>query len=237
MSQVNVDQKEIEKFSALASRWWDPTGEFKPLHKINPLRTGFIEQQARGLQGRTVVDVGCGGGLLTEALARCGATVTGIDMSHDALEVARLHALESQLPIQYEQRTAEDFAATHAGQFEVVTCLEMLEHVPDPAAVVEACARLAQPGGTLVFSTLNRTWKARLLGVYAAEYVLRWLPQGTHDPARFIRPAELIRAANRAGLQETALTGLHYNPLLDQFSMHNRNVDVNYLLACEKPHA
>lgn len=233
--QQNVDPAEIEKFNAMASRWWDPQGDFKPLHQINPLRLQFIDQHGLGLSGRKILDVGCGGGLLSEAMAKAGARVTGIDMSPDALSVARLHALDSELEIDYQQITAEEFAADHAGQFDIVTCLEMLEHVPNPATVIAACARLVKPGGRVIFSTLNRTLKAKLLGVYMAEYVLRWVPQGTHDAAKFIRPAELMDMANSAGLAELAATGIHFNPLLNQFLVSDRNLDVNYLVACERP--
>lgn len=236
MSQfANVDPAEIEKFNAMASRWWDPEGDFKPLHKINPLRVQFIDQHGAGLTGKKILDVGCGGGLLTEAMAQAGGQITGIDMSPEALSVARLHALESQLTIDYQQITAEEFASLHAGSFDLVTCLEMLEHVPDPAAVVKACAQLVKPGGKVVFSTLNRTLKAKLLGIYLAEYVLQWLPKGTHDAAKFIRPSELVRAAENTGLVANAMTGIHYNPLTSGFFLSDRNVDVNYLLACQKP--
>lgn len=236
MSQsANVDPAEIEKFNAMASRWWDPEGDFKPLHKINPLRVQFIDQYGAGLAGKNILDVGCGGGLLTEAMAQAGAKVTGIDMSPDALSIARLHALESQLTIDYQQITAEQFASQYAGTFDVVTCLEMLEHVPNPAAVVQACATLVKPSGKVIFSTLNRTLKAKLLGVYLAEYVLQWLPKGTHDANKFIRPFELVRAAENAGLQAKAMTGIHYNPLTSGFFLSDRNLDVNYLLACHKP--
>ncbi|WP_269800905.1 bifunctional 2-polyprenyl-6-hydroxyphenol methylase/3-demethylubiquinol 3-O-methyltransferase UbiG [Aliidiomarina celeris] len=231
----NVDPAEIEKFNAMASRWWDPTGDFKPLHEVNPLRVQFIDQYGQGLAGKKVLDVGCGGGLLSEAMARAGAEVTGIDMSPEALGVARLHALESELTIDYQQITAEAFAAEHAGQYDIVTCLEMLEHVPTPASVIRACALLAKPGGKIIFSTLNRTLKAKVLGVYLAEYVLRWLPKGTHDATKFIRPSELIHDADQAGLQAKAMTGIHYNPLTSGFFLSDRNVDVNYILACEKP--
>lgn len=233
--QQNVDPAEIEKFNAMASRWWDPEGDFKPLHLINPLRVQFIDQYGLGVAGRKVLDVGCGGGLLTEALAKAGAEVTGIDMSPDALSVARLHALDSELAINYQQTTAEEYAESHAGQFDIVTCLEMLEHVPAPLTVIAACAHMVKPGGRIIFSTLNRTLKAKLLGVYAAEYLLRWLPQGTHDAKKFIRPAELMDMANAAGLQELAATGIHFNPLLNQFFISDRNLDVNYLVACERP--
>ncbi|MCH8491971.1 MAG: bifunctional 2-polyprenyl-6-hydroxyphenol methylase/3-demethylubiquinol 3-O-methyltransferase UbiG [Idiomarina sp.] len=235
--QQNVDPAEIEKFNAMASRWWDPQGDFKPLHQINPLRLQFIDQHGLGLSGRKILDVGCGGGLLSEAMAKAGAQVTGIDMSPDALSVARLHALDSGVDVDYQQITAEEFAAEHAGQFDIVTCLEMLEHVPNPSTVIAACARLVKPGGRVIFSTLNRTLKAKLLGVYMAEYILRWVPQGTHDASKFIRPAELMDMANSAGLKELAATGIHFNPLLNQFFVSDRNLDVNYLVACERPTA
>lgn len=230
----NVDTQEIAKFSAVASRWWDPDGEFKPLHLINPLRVGFIEQHSDGLFGKNIVDVGCGGGLLSEAMARLGANVTGIDMSKDALEVARLHALESGVSVHYQTSTAEDFAAAHNGQFDVVTCLEMLEHVPHPERVVAACARLVKPGGQVFFSTLNRNLKSRLLGIIAAEYVLRWVPKGTHEYERFIRPSELLQMTDSCGLEAKTMTGLHYNPLSRQFVLSERNVDVNYLVHCTR---
>lgn len=235
--QQNVDPAEIEKFNAMASRWWDPQGDFKPLHQINPLRLQFIDQHGLGLSGRKILDVGCGGGLLSEAMAKAGAQVTGIDMSPDALSVARLHALDSGVDVDYQQITAEEFAAEHAGQFDIVTCLEMLEHVPNPSTVIAACASSVKPGGRVIFSTLNRTLKAKLLGVYMAEYVLRWVPQGTHDASKFIRPAELMDMANSAGLTELAATGIHFNPLLNQFFVSDRNLDVNYLVACERPAA
>lgn len=229
---ANVDPSEIDKFSSVASRWWDPEGEFKPLHLINPLRVNYIETQSNGLYGKKVIDVGCGGGLLSEAMARLGAQVSGLDMSGEALEVARLHALDSGLSIDYQQSTAEDYAAQHAGQFDVVTCLEMLEHVPDPDAVIAACARLVKPGGEIFFSTLNRNLKSRLLGVIAAEYILRWVPKGTHDYQRFIKPSELLSMAQQYGIEAVDMTGLHYNPLSQQFFLSNRNVDVNYIVHC-----
>lgn len=232
---ANVDAAEIEKFNAMASRWWDPEGDFRPLHQINPLRVQFIDQHGQGFAGRKILDVGCGGGILTEAMAKAGAQVTGIDMSPDALNVARLHALESELTIDYRQITAEAFATENAEQYDIVTCLEMLEHVPDPAAIIAACTHLVKPGGRVIFSTLNRTLKAKLLGVFVAEYVLRWVPQGTHDANKFIRPSELIQMAEQAGLAPLAATGIHFNPLLNQFYVSDRNLDVNYLVACEKP--
>jgi 2-polyprenyl-6-hydroxyphenyl methylase/3-demethylubiquinone-9 3-methyltransferase len=232
--QQNVDPNEISKFSAVASRWWDPEGEFKPLHSINPLRISFIEEHSDGLFGKEVVDVGCGGGLLSEAMAKLGARVTGLDMSEEALEVARLHALDSKVEVNYELTTAEDFAAQYAGKFDVVTCLEMLEHVPQPQAVIEACARMVKPGGQVFFSTLNRNLKSRLLGIVAAEYVLRWVPKGTHDYNKFIKPSELLSMADRVSLTARHMTGLHFNPLTQQFVLSNANVDVNYLVHCEK---
>lgn len=231
MSQ-NVDAQEIDKFSAVASRWWDPEGEFKPLHLINPLRVNYIETHSDGLFGKRVLDVGCGGGLLSEAMAKLGAQVSAIDMSAEALDVARLHALDAGVQVDYQQSTAEQFAEQHAGEFDVVTCLEMLEHVPDPEAVIAACARLVKPGGELFFSTLNRNLKARLLGVIAAEYILRWVPKGTHDHHKFIKPSELLDMAERHGVHALDMTGLHYNPLSREFFLSNRNVDVNYIVHC-----
>ena len=232
--QANVDASEIEKFSAIASRWWDPEGEFKPLHLINPLRVNYIETQANGLFGKQVIDVGCGGGLLSETMAKLGAQVTGLDMSQEALEVARLHALDSKVQVNYQHSTAEAYAAEHAGQFDVVTCLEMLEHVPDPEAVIKACARLVKPGGEIFFSTLNRNLKSRLLGIVAAEYVLRWVPKGTHDFHKFIKPSELLNMAERHGIDAVDMIGLHYNPLAGEFFLSARNVDVNYIVHCRR---
>lgn len=232
--QQNVDPNEINKFSSVASRWWDPEGEFKPLHRINPLRINFIEEHSDGLFNKQVIDVGCGGGLLSEAMAKLGAHVTGLDMSEEALEVARLHALDSKVDVNYELTTAEDFAARHAGKFDVVTCLEMLEHVPHPDAVIEACARMVKPGGQVFFSTLNRNLKSRLLGIVAAEYVLQWVPKGTHDYNKFIKPSELLSMTDRAGLAAQHMTGLHFNPLTQQFTLSDANVDVNYLVHCAK---
>lgn len=230
----NVDPNEIAKFSALASRWWDPEGEFKPLHAINPLRLDFIQHHCDGVFDLKVVDIGCGGGILTEGLARAGAQVTGIDLAEQSLEVARLHALESQLHIDYQCVAAETFAEQHPQQFDVVTCLEMLEHVPDPASIVQAATRLVKPGGTVVFSTLNRNLKSWLLGIVAAEYVLRWVPRGTHDHKRFIQPSELLRMTDAVGLEALSMTGLHYLPWRG-FYLDNQNVDVNYIVALRKP--
>lgn len=227
--QVNASREEIEKFDASASRWWDLEGEFKPLHQINPLRLAFIEEQL-ALAGCRALDVGCGGGILSESLARQGARTTAIDLSPGAIEVARLHALESELQIDYQQRSVESLVADQAGHYDLVTCMELLEHVPDPASVVRACAQLLRPGGTVVFSTLNRTPKAYLLAIVAAEYVLGMLPRGTHDYGKFIRPSELARWARRANLQQGALRGIHYQPLQRRFHT-GRDVSVNYMVA------
>ena len=230
-STVNVDPAEIEKFQAIASRWWDPNSEFKPLHDINPLRLDYIEQQAGGLQGRKVVDIGCGGGLLSEGMAARGAEVTGIDLAEQSLDVARLHLHESGLEVDYRHISAEDFAAQNPADFDVVTCLEMLEHVPDPQSIVQAAATLLKPGGTLVLSTLNRHPKAFLLAIVGAEYLLKMLPRGTHEYARFIKPSELAQAARNAGLRVTDVSGMSYNPLTRQYRL-GRDVDVNYLMTC-----
>lgn len=232
----NVDQAELDKFQSLASRWWDPDSEFKPLHEINPLRLEWIREQAGGsLQGRQVIDVGCGGGILAEALAGAGATVTGIDLADKSLQVARLHALDTGAQVHYEQIAVEDMAARQPGHFDVVVCMEMLEHVPDPASVVRACAQLARPGATLTFSTLNRNPKSWLFAIIGAEYVLKLLPKGTHSHDKFIRPAELARLARRAGLDVTGFMGLTYNPVSQQYRLDPGDVSVNYMMACRKP--
>merc|ERR1712000_601509 len=231
---TNVDQQEINKFSELASRWWDPEGEFKPLHLINPLRLDFINQHSEGLFDKKAVDIGCGGGILAESMARAGATVTGLDMAEASLEVAKLHGLESGVKVDYVCSTAEAFAEANAGQFDVVTCMEMLEHVPDPASVVLACAKLVKPGGKVFFSTLNRNLKAYLMGIVAAEYVLQWVPKGTHQYQRFLKPSELMKIADQAGLFTRSATGLHFDPFNQAFVLSDRNVDVNYILQCEK---
>ncbi len=233
MSQANVDHAEIAKFEALASRWWDPESEFKPLHDINPLRLEYIERQAGGLAGKTVLDVGCGGGILAESMAARGAKVTGIDLGEAPLAVARLHALESGVDVDYRQVAAETLAETQPAAFDVVTCMEMLEHVPDPAATVAACARLVKPGGTVVFSTINRNPKSFLFAIIGAEYVLRLLPRGTHEYARFIRPSELDRWARHAGLDTVDVTGMSYNPFTRRYWL-GHDVSVNYLLATRK---
>lgn len=223
----NVDAAEVSKFEALASRWWDPNSEFKPLHDINPLRIDYIDQRAP-LAGCRIIDVGCGGGLLSEGMAERGAQVTGIDMGEAPLTVARLHQHESGVQVDYQRITAESMAAEHPGEFDTVTCLEMLEHVPDPASVIQACADLVKPGGDVFFSTINRNPKAYMFAIVGAEYLLRMLPRGTHDYRKFIRPSELERWARAAGLQLQDLTGMTYNPLTCTYSLGN-DVDVNYL--------
>ncbi len=210
--QANVDAAEIAKFDALASRWWDPAGDFRPLHEINPLRLDYIRQRVT-LPGSTVVDIGCGGGILSESMARLGASVTGIDMAEGPLSVARLHQVESGTNVEYLQSTAEILASEHPGQFDVVTCLEMLEHVPSPSTVIAACTELVRPGGDIFFSTINRNLKSFLFAIVGAEYVLRLLPAGTHEYAKFIRPSELATWSRHCGLQLQSSIGLHYNPL------------------------
>jgi 2-polyprenyl-6-hydroxyphenyl methylase / 3-demethylubiquinone-9 3-methyltransferase len=229
---MNADPAELEKFGRLAHRWWDPEGEFRPLHEINPLRLDWIDRHA-GLAGKKVLDVGCGGGILAEAMARRGAEVTGIDLSEKGLRVAELHLLESKLAVRYEKAMAEDYAAAHAGEFDVVTCMELLEHVPEPAGMVAACARLVRPGGQVFFSTINRNPKSYLFAVVGAEYVLKLLPKGTHDYLRFIKPSELSRWSRAAGLTPNELIGMTYNPLTRRYRL-GRDCDVNYLLACAR---
>lgn len=233
-TQSNVDPAEIAKFNDIAARWWDPQGEFKPLHLLNPTRLSYISDQLGGLFGRNVIDVGCGGGILAESMARAGANVTGIDMASDSLNVARLHALESQLTIDYQQTTAEDFALAHPARYELVTCMEMLEHVPDPASVVKACADLAAPGATLVFSTINKTAKAYLYAILGAEHVLKLVPKGTHQFDKFMRPSVLMRYIDAAGLEVVDASGLHFNPLQNSFKMAP-GLDVNYVVVARKP--
>ncbi len=224
----NVDAAEVAKFEALASRWWDPHSEFKPLHDINPLRLNWIDGKVK-LAGKRVIDVGCGGGILAESMARRGAVVTGIDMGEAPLAVARLHLLETGAEVEYLHGTAEEMAAQRAGQYDAVTCMEMLEHVPDPAAVVAACARLVKPGGDVFFSTINRNPKAWLFAIVGAEHVLRLLPRGTHEYAKFIRPSELAGWCRDAGLDTVDITGMHFNPLTGSYWL-GRGVDVNYLV-------
>jgi len=231
--QSNVDQAEIAKFEALSSRWWDPHSEFKPLHEINPLRLTYIDDIA-SLNGKRVLDVGCGGGILAESMARLGAEVVGIDMGKAPLEVARLHLLESGQQVDYQQISVEQLAAEQPGSFDVVTCMEMLEHVPDPASVVMACSELTKPEGKVFFSTINRNPKAYLLAIVGAEYLLGLLPKGTHDYSKFIRPSELDQWIRSADLQTSDMTGMVYNPLTQRYRLVHGNVDVNYLLSCGK---
>ena len=231
---MNVDPDEIAKFEELASRWWDRNSEFKPLHDINPLRVGYIDQRA-GLAGKSVIDVGCGGGILAESMAQRGATVTGIDMGAAPLKVAKLHGLESGVKVSYQQITAEQMAEQHPEQFDVVTCMEMLEHVPDPSSIVAACAAMVKPGGKVFFSTLNRNPKSYLFAIVGAEKLLKLVPNGTHDFDKFIRPSELNSYIRNAGLKSTDMTGLVYNPLTKVYRLEPTDVDVNYMIATEKP--
>lgn len=230
----NVDAREIAKFEALASRWWDADGEFRPLHEINPLRANFIDEHSP-VAGHHLLDIGCGGGILSEAMAQRGATVTGIDMGEAPLSVARIHQLESGVDVDYLQSTAEDLAAARAGEFDIVCCLEMLEHVPDPAAVVEACAQLVRPGGSLYFSTINRNPKAFLFAIVGAEHILRLLPAGTHEYSKFIKPSELAGWLRRAGLVLREMTGLTYNPVTHRYRLDPADVSVNYMLRATRP--
>ncbi|MGE4449047.1 MAG: bifunctional 2-polyprenyl-6-hydroxyphenol methylase/3-demethylubiquinol 3-O-methyltransferase UbiG [Azospira sp.] len=225
---INADPNELQKFSDLAHRWWDPKSEFKPLHDINPLRLDWIDANV-GLAGKKVLDVGCGGGLLSEGMAERGAQVTGIDLSEKALGVARLHLLESGRSVDYRHISAESLAAEMPGSFDVVTCLEMLEHVPDPASTVAACAKLVKPGGQVFLSTLNRNPKSYLLAVIGAEYLLQMLPKGTHDYAKFIKPSELARHCKAADLEVAEIIGMTYNPFTQRYSL-GRDTSVNYLL-------
>ena len=225
---LNADPNELDKFSQLAHRWWDPESEFKPLHEINPLRLEWIDRHA-GISGQRVLDVGCGGGILSESMAQRGALVTGIDLSDKALGVARLHLLESGNTVDYQKISAEELADQAAGRFDMVTCMEMLEHVPNPASTIAACAALVKPGGHVFFSTINRNPKAYLLAVIGAEYLLKMLPKGTHDYAKFIKPSELSRWAKSVRLEPDELIGMTYNPLNQRYSL-GRNTDVNYLM-------
>ena len=230
---TNADPAELEKFNQLAHRWWDPKSEFRPLHEINPLRLGWLEARAP-MKGKDVLDVGCGGGILAEAMAVAGAKVTGIDLGEKALRVAQLHLLESRLEIRYRGVSAEDLAREEPASFDTVTCMEMLEHVPDPASVVAACAALARPGGNVFFSTINRNPKSYVFAIIGAEYVLKLLPKGTHDYERFIKPSELTRWARAAGLEPAGITGMTYNPLTQAYRL-GTDCDVNYLVHCRKP--
>ncbi len=230
---MNADPLELQKFSDLAHRWWDPTSEFRPLHDINPLRLEWINARVP-LAGKMVADIGCGGGILAESMAKKGADVTGIDLSDKALKVADLHSLESGVRVRYEKISAEDLAAREPARYDVVTCMEMLEHVPDPSAIVRACAAMVKPGGHVFFSTINRNPKSYLFAVIGAEYLLRMLPRGTHDYAKFITPAELAQFVRVAGLTLETLKGMTYNPITRIYSL-NQDTDVNYLVACIKP--
>ncbi len=236
MSQAdNVDHAEINKFEELAARWWDTNSEFKPLHDINPLRLEYIDQLCGGLAGKKVLDVGCGGGILAESMAAKGAEVTGIDMGEANLQVARLHLLESGLKVNYERIPVERLAAEQPGHYDVVTCMEMLEHVPDPASIIHACAALVRPGGDAFFSTINRNPKSYAYAILGAEYILRILPKGTHDFAKFIRPSELAGWIRAAGLEIGDISGLTYNPISGVYQVDPSDVDVNYMVWAHKP--
>ena len=233
-ANLNIDPSEIAKFEELASRWWDKESEFKPLHDINPLRVGFIDRYA-DLAGKKVLDVGCGGGILSEAMAHRGAEVSGIDMGEAPLKVAKLHGLESGVKVNYSRITAEEFAAENPESFDVVTCMEMLEHVPDPASVVQAVADLVKPGGKVFFSTINRNPKAYLFAILGAERLLKLVPQGTHDFKKFIQPAELANFMRAAGLEIDKLAGMTYNPMTKVYALDDHDVSDNYLIAAHKP--
>ena len=229
----NVDPAELAKFDSLASRWWDTDGDFKPLHEINPLRLGWIRGHV-DLEGRQALDIGCGGGILTESMAAAKAVVTGIDMADGPLSVARLHQLESGAQVEYQKMTAEDLAEKEAGKYDVVTCLEMLEHVPDPSRVIRSCAELVRPGGHVFFSTINRNPKSFLFAIVGAEYILKLLPSGTHEYAKFIKPSELENWARKAGLALVESIGMRYNPLTKEYSLR-ADLDVNYLMYFQRP--
>lgn len=234
MQELNADPRELEKFSALAHRWWDPESEFKPLHEINPLRLGWIDRVSGGIAGKDVLDVGCGGGILAEGMAARGARVTGIDLADKPLKVAKLHLLESGHTVDYRRIAVEDLAAEQPGRYDVVTCMEMLEHVPSPASVTAACARLAKPGGHVFFATLNRNPKSFLFAIVGAEYVLNLLPRGTHEYAKFLRPSELARMARAADLEVGEIIGLTYNPFTKVYSLAP-DTNVNYMVHCVRP--
>jgi len=229
---TNVDPAELDKFNQLAHRWWDTSSEFKPLHEINPLRLNYINRIAP-LRGKTVLDVGCGGGILSESMAALGAAVTGIDLGDKALQVAKMHLLESKLQVDYRKISAEALASERPDYYDIVTCMEMLEHVPDPGSVVRACAALVKPGGHVFFSTLNRNPKSYLFAIIGAEYVLNMLPRGTHEYAKFIRPSELAQHCRNAALEVQDVTGMTYHPLYKTYAL-DKNTDVNYLLSCRR---
>ncbi len=232
-TSANVDHAEVRKFEQLASRWWDPNSEFKPLHDLNPLRLQYIDERA-SLDGKSVLDVGCGGGILSESMAALGARVTGIDAGQAPLEVAKLHLLESGHEVEYLHIMVEELADQQPERFDVITCMEMLEHVPDPGSVISSCARLLKPGGMAFFSTINRNPKAWMLAVVGAEYLLQMLPRGTHEYAKFIKPSELDQWIREAGLAMTHMTGMTYNPLTRIYKLNERDVDVNYLVTARK---
>jgi len=233
-NKQNVDPQEIAKFEAMASRWWDRNSDFKPLHDINPLRANYIDEHSP-VAGKRLVDIGCGGGILAEAMAQRGAVVTGIDMGEAPLAVAKLHQLESGVDVDYRRSTAEQLAAEEGETYDIVCCLEMLEHVPDPGAVVAACAALAKPGGALYFSTINRNPKSFAFAIVGAEYILKLLPAGTHEYAKFIKPSELAGWLREAGLVLGGMTGLTYNPLTRHYRLNEADVSVNYMVRATKP--
>lgn len=233
IADKNVDQQEIDKFSAMAEQWWDLEGDFKPLHMLNPTRLDYIEQGSNGLFAKSIVDIGCGGGILTESMAKQGANVIGIDMAHASLQIARLHALETETKVEYQKVTAEQFASENTEQFDIVTCMEMLEHVPDPASIVKACCDLVKPGGSVYFSTINKTFKAYLMMILGAEHLLKWVPKGTHQYEKFIRPSVLLQAVDKTALNCEDLCGVEFNVLAGEFIITD-NVNVNYMLRCIK---
>jgi 2-polyprenyl-6-hydroxyphenyl methylase/3-demethylubiquinone-9 3-methyltransferase len=232
---ANVDTDEISRFEALAAQWWDARGDMAPLHVVNPVRLRYIEQRSGNLRGKTVLDVGCGGGILTEALAQAGATTLGIDLAQASIDIAIEHAKDQAISVDYRCISTEALAAEAPGRFDLVCCMEMLEHVPDPAQIVAACAQLTKPGGHVILSTINRNPKSYALMIIAAEYALRLVPRGTHEYAKFIRPSELLRWARSAGLESADVMGLRYNPLLKSASLNSQDLDVNYFMHCRKP--